>query len=75
MSVFGMVVTLAYLAFRVLLRDRLIAEVGPQVDAASIAALAVTGGVMLGRMLVMVRPILWLLTSAGRFDAEQNPRH
>jgi hypothetical protein len=64
MSVFGIIVTVAYLAFSVLLRDRLIAEV----NTASVVALAITGGVMLGRTLVMVRAIRRLLTSAGQFD-------
>jgi hypothetical protein len=70
MSVLGIGVTVAYLAFAVFLRDRLIDDVVHDVRTAGVVGLAITGGVMLGRTLVTVRTIRRLLTSAGRFDEE-----
>lgn len=72
MSVLGIVVTVAYLAF-LLVKDRLIAGAVSDVDAASVAGLAMTAGVMLGRTLVTVRAIRRVLTSAGQFDERQSP--
>jgi hypothetical protein len=74
MSAFGIIVTVAYLAFTVLLRDRLLTDVVSDVDTASVAGLAITAGVMLGRTLVTLRTIRRMLTSAGEFDHHQHSR-
>ncbi len=67
MSVLGIVVTVAYLAF-LLVKDRLLAGAVDDLDTASVAGLAMTAGVMLGRTLVTVRAIRRVLMSSGQFD-------
>jgi hypothetical protein len=73
MSVFGIIVTILYLAFMVLARERLLTDIVGSVVTAGVTALAMTGGVMLGRTLVTFRTIRRVLTNAGRFDDAQQP--
>ena len=68
MSLVGLTVTVAYLALR-LVGERLLGRRVDDVELASVVGLAVTGGVMLGRTLVMLRSIRRVLASAGRLDA------
>ena len=74
LSIFGIAVTVLYLAFRVL-RDRVAGGVGvmDNVTVASVTGLTITAGVMLGRVLVTTRGIRRVLTDAGRIDERQGP--
>lgn len=64
LTVGGVVVTIAYLILLVL-RDRIVGTVVSDAATGSVVGLTVTGGVMLGRVLVTARDIRRMLTTAG----------
>lgn len=64
MSVIGIVVTIAYLILMVM-RDDILVNLVDDAATVSVAGLAVTGGVMLGRTIFTLRAIRRQLTEAG----------